>query len=100
VLVRGAAAYPDSERIARALGVSYYQGHECAKADAALGRFEGATQSTDTLNALGLIRACLGRREDAARIFRRSLTLNPAQETVVRSLAVLEGGPGAAASRR
>ena len=99
VLERGAAAYPDSERIARALGVSYFQGRECAKADAALGRFERETRSTDTLNALGLIRACLGRREDAAALFRRSLAINPAQDTVVRSLAVLEPGAGPAAGK-
>ncbi len=99
VLERAAQAYPDSERIARALGVSYFQGHECARADAALGRFEAPTQSTDTLNALGLIRACLGRREDAARLFRRSLAINPSQETVVRSLAVLEPRAGGAGAR-
>jgi predicted AlkP superfamily phosphohydrolase/phosphomutase/Flp pilus assembly protein TadD len=99
VLERGAEAYPDSERIARALGVSYFQGRECAKADGALGRFERETRSTDTLNALGLIRACLGRREEAAALFRRSLAINPAQDTVVRSLAVLEPGAGPAAGK-
>jgi Flp pilus assembly protein TadD len=57
-----------------------------------LGRFEAPTRSPETLNALALIRACLGRKEEASNLFRRSLAIDPNQETVVRSLAVLEGG--------
>jgi predicted AlkP superfamily phosphohydrolase/phosphomutase len=92
VLERGAKAFPDDENIARALAVSYYQAKSCSQADALLGRFEARTQNPETLNALALVRTCLGRRDEAVRLFRRSLSINPNQDTVVRSLAVLEGG--------
>jgi predicted AlkP superfamily phosphohydrolase/phosphomutase len=91
VLERGVRVFPDSERLGRALALEEYKAKRCAPADAALGRFEAATQSPETLNALAVIRACLGRREDAARLFRKSLALKPGQETVVHALAVLEG---------
>jgi Flp pilus assembly protein TadD len=92
VLERGAQTYPDSERIHRALALDDYASKRCPEADQTLGRFEAATRVPETLNALALIRACLGRKEEASNLFRRSLAINPNQETVVRSLAVLEGG--------
>ena len=97
VLETGARTFPESEAIQRALALDFYSHRDCGRADRQLSRFETPTRSTDTLNALGLIRACLGRSEDAARLFHRSLAINPAQDTVVRSLAVLESGEGAAA---
>jgi predicted AlkP superfamily phosphohydrolase/phosphomutase len=100
VVERGAKLYPESEAVHRALGVLLFEGRDCGAADAALAPFEAKTRSVETLNALALVRACLGRRDEAAGLFRRSLALDPAQETVVRSLALLEGGPGAAASRK
>ena len=91
VLERGARAFPGNENIARALAVSYYQSKSCPQANETLGRFESTTANPETLNALALVRTCLGRREEAVRLFRRSLSINPNQDTVVRSLAVLEG---------
>jgi Flp pilus assembly protein TadD len=99
VLARGVTAFPDSEEIRRAYALDLFTHKDCAGADRQLAPFEPATKSTDTLNALGLIRACLGRREEATALFRKSLALNPAQDTVVRSLAVLEGGAGAKAEK-
>jgi hypothetical protein len=99
ILERGATLYPGSERVSRALGVLRYQNRDCRGADEALARFEPGTGSPDTLNTLALVRACLGRKDDAVRLFRRSLTIRPDQETVVRSLALLEGG-GAAGERK
>jgi predicted AlkP superfamily phosphohydrolase/phosphomutase/tetratricopeptide (TPR) repeat protein len=95
VLERGAKLYPDSERVNRALGVLRFQNHDCRGADEVLARFESGTGNPETLNTLALVRACLGRREDAVRLFRRSLAIRPDQETVVRSLALLEGGAAA-----
>ncbi|HKD18859.1 MAG TPA: hypothetical protein VKG23_13490, partial [Thermoanaerobaculia bacterium] len=92
ILERGAKLYPESERLSRALGVLRFQSHDCRGADAALASFESRTGSPDTLNTLALVRACLGRRDDAVRLFRRSLAINPNQDPVVRSLALLEGG--------
>jgi Flp pilus assembly protein TadD len=93
VLERGVRAYPDSEAVSRALALDDYTARRCPAADQVLGRFEPATQNADTLNALALIRACLGRRDDAVRLFHRSLAVKPDQPTVVQSLAVLEGAP-------
>jgi tetratricopeptide (TPR) repeat protein len=98
VLERGAKAFPDSEVVNRALALDDYTAKRCPSADQTLGRFEAATQSPETLNALALIRACLGRREDAVALFRKSLAIAPGQPTVVQSLSVLEAG--AAQGRR
>jgi predicted AlkP superfamily phosphohydrolase/phosphomutase/Tfp pilus assembly protein PilF len=99
VLERGASAFPDSEAIQRALALDLYSHKECARADRQLARFETPTRGTETLNALALIRACLGRRQEAVDLFRRSLALEPKQEAVVRSLAMLEGGATGTAAR-
>jgi tetratricopeptide (TPR) repeat protein len=92
ILERGMRTLPDSEAVARALAVSLYQSKDCPKADALLARFEPVSKSPETLNALALVRVCLGRKDDAVALFRRSLALQPGQDTVVRSLALLEGG--------
>jgi predicted AlkP superfamily phosphohydrolase/phosphomutase/tetratricopeptide (TPR) repeat protein len=91
VLERGVRALPDSEIVARALSVDLYQAKDCGRADSVLARYEPATKSPETLNALALVRVCLGRKDDAVALFRRSLALQPGQDTVVRSLALLEG---------
>jgi Flp pilus assembly protein TadD len=70
-----------------------FEGKDCRRADQGLTAFEASTQSPETLNALALVRACLGRREDAVRLFRRSLALAPDQPRVVQSLTVLEEAP-------
>jgi tetratricopeptide (TPR) repeat protein len=95
VLERGAQLYPDYETIHRALALLYFKGKDCRRGDATLSRFETATQEPQTLNALALIRACLGRKDDAVALFRRSLAMVPNQKTVVRSLEVLQGGAAA-----
>ena len=95
VLERGAERFSDSEPIHRALGLAYFKQKDCRRADATLSPFEAPTRDTQTLNALALVRACLGRKEDAIALFRRSLALEPGQPTVVQSLAVLQGGAAA-----
>jgi predicted AlkP superfamily phosphohydrolase/phosphomutase len=92
VLERGARAYPDDERIQCALALDDYAAKECPRADRTLTRFEASTRSPETLNALALIRACLGRRDDAVALFRRSLSLDPGQKTVEQSLELLQRG--------
>jgi len=99
VLERGAREYPDSERVHRALAVALYKAKSCARADEVLGRFAAATGSPETLNTLALVRACLGRRDEAVALFRKSLEIQPGQETVVQSLALLEGAAGGGGRR-
>ncbi len=91
VLERGALQYPDSEGIHRALGLLDFRQKDCRRADATLSRFEAATQDPQTLNALALVRACLGRQQDAIVLLRRSLALQPDQKIVVQSLETLQG---------
>ncbi len=93
VLERGVSRYPNNEPLARAFAVMLFEGKDCQRADQRLTAFETSTQSPETLNALALVRACLGRREDAVRLFRRSLALAPDQPKVVQSLTVLEEAP-------
>jgi tetratricopeptide (TPR) repeat protein len=92
VLERGAELYPDYEPIHRALALLFFKGKDCRRGDATLSRFETATQEPLTLNALALIRACLGRKADAVALFRRSLAIVPNQKTVVASLDLLQNG--------
>jgi predicted AlkP superfamily phosphohydrolase/phosphomutase/tetratricopeptide (TPR) repeat protein len=99
LLERGARAYPDSESVARELALTRYRSKDCAGAWDAVARFEPSTRSAETINALGLIQTCRGRREEAIGLFRRSLTIKADQPGVVQSLSVLERGrpstPGA-----
>ncbi|HTR01920.1 MAG TPA: alkaline phosphatase family protein [Thermoanaerobaculia bacterium] len=95
VLERGVAAYPGNEPVRRALALLRYQEKDCRRADALLSQFEGSTHVPETLNALALVRACLGRREDAIRLFQRSLAIEPNQPKVIQSLSVLGGAPAA-----
>jgi len=92
VLERGAQLYPQYEAIHRALAMAYFKGKDCQRGDASLSPFEKTTQEPQTLNALALIRACLGRKDDAVALFRRSLALVPNQKTVIASLEVLQKG--------
>ena len=92
VLERGARAYPDDERILCALALDDYAAKACPRADQTLARFETSTRSPETLNALALIRACLGRKDDAIALFTRSLSLDPNQKPVQESLALLRNG--------
>jgi len=93
LLERGARAYPGSEELARELGLVRYKSKDCAGAWDAVARFEPATQSPDTLNAMGLFKTCLGRRDEAAALFRRSLAIKPDQPGAIQSLKVLQGSP-------
>jgi len=92
VLERGAKLYLTSEDVQRAAALLYFREKACRRGDAALSPFESATEDPRTLNALALIRACLGRKDDAIALFRRSLALEPNQKSVVESLALLEAG--------
>jgi tetratricopeptide (TPR) repeat protein len=90
LLERGARTYPGSEAIARELGLQRYRSRDCPGAWQAVARFERSTQAPDTLNTLALIQTCLGRRTEAAALFRRSLAIRPDQPGAVESLRVLE----------
>ncbi len=93
LLERGAQAYPGSEELARELGLVRYKSKDCPGAWDAVARFESTTQSPDTLNAMGLFKTCLGRRPEAAELFRRSLAIKADQPGAIQSLKVLQSGP-------
>jgi tetratricopeptide (TPR) repeat protein len=90
LLERGAQAYPGNENLSRELGLVRYKSKDCPGAWAAVARFEAATQTPDTLNAMGLFKTCLGRRAEAADLFRRSLAIEPDQPGAMQSLKVLQ----------
>jgi predicted AlkP superfamily phosphohydrolase/phosphomutase/tetratricopeptide (TPR) repeat protein len=92
VLERGARQYPDSEPIARQLAVARFRAKDCAGAQALLAHFEAATGSPDTLNVLALLRTCLGRPDEAVRLFQKSLSIKPDQPGAIRSLNLLQKG--------
>ncbi len=92
VLERGARQYPDSEPVVRQLSLALFQARDCAAAEAALSRFEAATESPETLNVLALLRTCLGRPDEAVALFRRSLAIRPDQPGAIRSLNLLQKG--------
>ncbi len=92
VLERGAGQYPDSETIARQLAVARFRAKDCAGAEAALARFEAASRDPDTFNVLALLRTCLGRPDEAIRLFQRSLSIKPDQPGAIRSLNLLQKG--------
>jgi tetratricopeptide (TPR) repeat protein len=92
VLERGARAYPADEPIARELTLQRYRAKNCPAAWQAVARFEVSTKSADTLNTLALIETCLGRRAEAAELFRRSLAIKADQPGALESLRILEKG--------
>jgi Tfp pilus assembly protein PilF len=89
LLERAASKYPASERITRELALSRFRGRDCAGADAVLAPLEASSRDPETFNALAVFRTCLGRREEAAALFKRSLSIKPDQPGVVRSLEIL-----------
>jgi tetratricopeptide (TPR) repeat protein len=95
VLARAAAAYPQSEAIARELGLLRFKARDCEGAREAVARFEATTQNADTLNTLALFDTCLGRRDEAVALFRRSLEIKPGQAGVIESLNLLQKAPPA-----
>ena len=92
VLERGARQYPDSEPVAMRLALALFRARDCASADNAVARFEAASQSPDTLNILALLRTCLGRRNEAIALLRKSLAIKPDQPGAIRSLNLLQNG--------
>jgi Flp pilus assembly protein TadD len=96
VLERGRTAFPASEAIARELGLSRFQAHDCEGAWNAVSAFEASTQVPDTLNALGLFQTCLGRRDAALALFHKSLAIRPDQPAVVQSIRLIENAPAGA----
>ena len=93
LIERGAQTYPGSENLARELGLIRYKSQDCPGAWDAVVRFESTTQTPDTLNAMGLFKTCLGRRTEAADLFRRSLAIKADQPGAIQSLKVLQAGP-------
>jgi Flp pilus assembly protein TadD len=94
LLERAAREFPKSERLARELSLARFRAKDCEGALEAVEALEPTTRDPDTLNALGLYRTCLGRREEAIALFRRSLEIKPGQPGVMESLRML-GAPAA-----
>jgi Flp pilus assembly protein TadD len=92
LLEEATRSFPANEPFARELALSQFRARQCPEAYASLSRFEAGTSDTDTLNALGLFQTCLGRREEALRLFERSLALNANQPAAVRALEVVRRG--------
>jgi predicted AlkP superfamily phosphohydrolase/phosphomutase/Tfp pilus assembly protein PilF len=92
VLERGLRAYPSSEPIAVELGLSRFRAKDCPGAFEAVSRFEAASQDPRTLNAIGLFQTCLGHRDSAEAMFRRSLQIQPDQPGVAQALKMLQKG--------
>jgi hypothetical protein len=92
LLEEGTKSFPANEPFARELALIQFRSRQCPEAYATLSRFEAGTADTDTLNALGLFQTCLGRREEALRLFERSLALNANQPAAVRALEVVRRG--------
>jgi Flp pilus assembly protein TadD len=87
LLEHSARAYPDSEAVARELSMHHYRMGDCRAALAALSRFEPTTKEPRTLNALALFATCLRERTTVIRLLERSLTINPNQPEIARTLA-------------
>jgi predicted AlkP superfamily phosphohydrolase/phosphomutase len=92
VLERGSRRYPDSEPVARQLALALFRARDCAGGEAAVSRFEAASHSPDTLNVLALLRTCLGRPDEAIRLFQKSLSIKADQPGAIRSLNLLQKG--------
>ena len=92
LLEEATKSFPANEPFARELALIQFRARRCDDAYATLSRFEAGTADTDTLNALGLFQTCLGRREEALRLFERSLALNANQPAAVRALEVVRRG--------
>jgi predicted AlkP superfamily phosphohydrolase/phosphomutase/Flp pilus assembly protein TadD len=90
LLEQATAQYPGHEAFARELALIHFRARQCPEAYATLARFEARTTDTDTLNALGLVQACLGRRAEALALFQRSLALKPDQPAARRAIALVE----------
>jgi predicted AlkP superfamily phosphohydrolase/phosphomutase/Flp pilus assembly protein TadD len=93
VLERAAGTYPTNELIGRQLGMLRFQMHDCAGAEESVARFEAVSRDPETLNALALFRACLGRKSDAVALLHRSLALKPDQPAVIQSLNRMRSSP-------
>jgi tetratricopeptide (TPR) repeat protein len=90
LLERAARISPDNEPIARDLALLRHRSHDCPGAVAALSRFEATTKDPKTLNDLALFETCLVHREAVIRLLERSLSLDPNQPEVARTLSVVK----------
>jgi predicted AlkP superfamily phosphohydrolase/phosphomutase len=95
VLEKAALLYPQNETIGRELGILRFKARDCEGARESVARFEASTQNPDTLNALALFDTCLGRRDEAVALFRKSLAIKPGQTGVIQSLNLLQRVPPA-----
>lgn len=92
LLEQATRQFPENEGFARELALIKFRARECSAAWDALSRFETRTTDTDTLNALGLFRTCLGQRREAIALFERSLALKPDQPAALRAIEVVRRG--------
>ena len=90
LLEHATRVYPDREGIARDLALLRYRSKDCSGAVAALSRFEAGTKEPRTLNDLALFETCLVHREAVVRLLEKSLSLDPNQPDVARTLAVVK----------
>jgi Flp pilus assembly protein TadD len=91
LLARAVREWPDSEPVARDLGLVRFRAGDCRGAVAALARYETETREPRTLNALALFQTCLRDRAAVVRLLERSLAVKPDQPEVARSLARARG---------
>jgi predicted AlkP superfamily phosphohydrolase/phosphomutase len=95
LLERGALRHPESEAIARELGLVRFRSKDCPGAWQAVAGLEDKTTASDTLNTLAMIKTCLGQRDAAIALFEKSLSINAQQPAVLRSLSILQKPPAA-----
>jgi Flp pilus assembly protein TadD len=93
LLDRAIAVRPAEAKLRLARGQVRFERQECA---AALADFEEAARLSPTEplahNGAGIAHLCLGDPEGAARAFRRSLEIDPAQAEIRQALAGLPPG--------
>ena len=91
---RAAKAFPANEGVARELGMLRYRIKDCRGAIGALSPFEAATKEPRTLNDMALFETCLGDRRAVIRLLERSLSLDPNQPAVARTLDTVRNSRG------
>ena len=90
--------YPQDEAFARSLAILRFRRKDCPGGLAVIAPFESKTADADTLNSLALLKTCVGRKDEAIALLKRSLALKPDQPGAVQSLRILQGSGNPPAS--
>lgn len=83
--------YPQSEPFTRALALARFKRKDCSGGLAVLSPFEAKTSDPGTLNSLALLNTCVGKRDEAIGLLKRSLAIRPDQPGAIQSLNILQG---------